>query len=107
MNIVKETPVLRQLAKKYALDFCPVHKYYDGNAYKNSKGEYLPHYFKLSNPRGGSARVFKLRYFDGCFNPFLVEVDPKTLVYSYETGEPCFVNWSPVPKWDTLKYYTV
>ena len=110
MNIIRDNDTLKHIAKSYNLDFCKVHKYYDGNAYTNNKGENLPRYFELGRhmAKGGyetkSNRVFKLQYFDGCFNPFLVEVPIKNLVYFIETGEPVFECKSLRPKWDTNKY---
>ena len=60
--------IIKAIAKKYHLTFCGVHGYYEGNAYNNDRGEPLPTYFSLG------ATIYKLRYYDGCFNPFLVDI---------------------------------
>lgn len=98
-GIVNDLRTLNAIAKKYFLSFDKKFKYYTGNAYDNSKGETLPNYFTLDN------RVFELKYYSGSFKPFLVELDPKDLVYRKDTNEPAFKNY-PNPKWDTNKYYT-
>lgn len=84
MKIVKHKPTLKAIANRYKLSFCEIHKYYEGDAYKNNEGENIPYY--LTNGKG---RVFKLKYFDGCFNPFLVELTGK-FWYNKETNEPVF-----------------
>jgi hypothetical protein len=104
-NIIKDKTTLKQIAKKYHLEFCSIYGYYEGNAYNNSKGETLPHYFALTNKFKVPVRVFKLQYFSGCFNPFLVEVPVNSMVFSKETNEPVFPLY-PNPKWDTNKFYT-
>lgn len=88
MNIIKDKTSLKAIAKKYSLTFCSIFGYYEGNAYNNDKGEYLPNYFEYNG------RVFKLKYFDGCFNPFLVECAGK-FAYHIKTFEPLFKveNW--------------
>lgn len=68
MELIKHKPIIKGIAKKYSLTFCDIHKYYEGNAYVNDKGETLPTYF------GYGARLYKLVYVSGCFNPFLVDV---------------------------------
>jgi hypothetical protein len=68
MEIVKHLSIIKAISKKYHLTFCTIHRYYEGDAYKNDKGENLPHYF------GHGGRVYALKYFSGCFHPFLVEV---------------------------------
>lgn len=70
-EIIKIKSIINGIAKKYNLTFCPIHKYYEGNAYNNDKGETLPNYFSY---RGN---VYELKYFSGCFNPFLVCVSHK------------------------------
>ena len=98
-KVVTDLTTLNAIAKKYSLSFDRRFKYYDGDAYKNSKGEPLLHFFTHKG------RVFELKYFDGSFSPFLVELNPKHLVYDKDTHEPAFKNY-PNPKWDTNKYYT-
>ena len=98
--VVKDLTTLKAIAKKYHLDFCSIYKYYEGNAYKNGIGQDLPNFF---TNRG---RVFKLVYQSGCFNPFLVELNAKDVVFDKETKEPSFMNY-PNPKWDTNRYYTI
>jgi hypothetical protein len=68
MNIIKDTQTINNLKKKYKLSFCPKYKYYDGDTYTNTKGETLPMYFSLG------AKIYQLKYVDGCFNPFLIDV---------------------------------
>jgi hypothetical protein len=98
-KIVQDLTTLNAIAKKYSLSFDRKFKYYTGNAYNNIKGETLPNYFTHNG------RVFELKYFDGSFSPFLVELNPKNLVYRKDTKEPAFKNY-PNPKWDKNKYYT-
>lgn len=100
MNTVKDLTTLKAIAKKYHLEFDTKFKYYIGNAYTNSLGEYLPSYF---TNRG---RVFELKYFSGCFNPFLVELNARDMVFCKTTKEPRFKNY-PNPKWDTNHFYTL
>ena len=71
MDTIKDMTTLKAIAKRYHLEFCPKFKYYEGNAYNNSKGETLPQYFPFKG------RIFALKYFSGCFNPFLVDVTLK------------------------------
>lgn len=68
MKILEDIQTLKALANKYHLEIDMEFKYYSGNAYMNLKDEILPRYFKIGN------RTYKLKYFDGCFNPFFVEV---------------------------------
>lgn len=68
MNTITNPQILKELSKKYAITFCPKFKYYDGDAYNNNKGETLPTYFNLGS------RLYQLKYVDGCFNPFLIDV---------------------------------
>lgn len=99
-NVITSLTTLKSIAKKYHLSFCSRFKYYDGNSYNNELGETLPHYFI------NRGRVFKLEYFSGCFNPFLVELKASNMVYNKITKEPVFEN-CPNPKWDTDKFYTL
>lgn len=64
MKIIKDLRTLNAIAKKYRLNFSKTHKYYLGRAHK--KGESLPYSFEHNNKK------YELKYFDGCFNPFLV-----------------------------------
>lgn len=82
-TVIKYKPTLKAIAKKYHLSFCSIHGYYEGNAYNNDKGETLPNYF------AHNGKVYKLKYFSGCFNPFLV-LCAGTFAYSIETNEPLF-----------------
>jgi len=61
--------ILKAIAEKYGLEFDRVHKYYIGNAYKNNKGVFLSTFERSMELKGIS---YELKYFDGCFNPFLV-----------------------------------
>lgn len=100
MSIVKDLTTLKAIEKAYHLEFDRKFKYYTGDAYRNANGDFIPSYMIIKK----SGRIFKLKYFDGCFNPFLYELDPKLLVYSRETDEPVFANY-PNPKWDKSKFY--
>lgn len=97
--LVTDRVTLNAIAKKNSIDFDKKFKYYVGKSDKNKKGEYIPNFFTHNN------RVFKLEYFDGCFNPFLVECNVKELVFNKKTNEPAFFNY-PNPKWNTDLYYT-
>lgn len=68
-TVVKANSILKGVGKQYNLDFCKIHGYYEGNAYYDNKGNVLPSYMYYGN------RIYALKYFDGCFNPFLVELD--------------------------------
>lgn len=89
---VKDLRVLNAIAKKYALEFDRIFKYYIGNPYKNANGDHLPHYFIYKDS------VYSLKYFDGCFNPFLIEHKDNIFVYSKKNHEPVFIenglNWN-------------
>jgi hypothetical protein len=98
-DIVTDLRILNQIAKKYHLEFDKKFKYHVGSPYENKKGEKTPNYFSLGD------RVFKLKYFDGSFSPFLIELDGNRFVYDKKTNEPEFVNY-PNPQWDKDKYYT-
>lgn len=81
MNIIKDKTTLKAIAKKFNLEFCPKFGYYDGDAYKDSKGNYLPTYMYHNG------RVFGLKFFDGCFHPFLVEykINNFALIFTDDT----------------------
>ena len=66
MEIIKDLRTLKAIAKKYDLEFCRRYKYYIGDPYENHKGESLPYTFKHKE------KTYKLKYFDGCFKPFLI-----------------------------------
>ncbi len=63
MKIITDRRVLNAVAKKHNLSFCPRYKYYDGDDYD------LPREFILNG------RVYILKYYDGCFNPFLTLIN--------------------------------
>ena len=68
MEVIKDNKIIKGIAKKYHLEFCPKYKYYEGNAYNNTKGETIPTYLSYG------AKIYQLKYFDGCFNPFLIDI---------------------------------
>lgn len=70
MDIIKNKRILKAIGKKYGLEFDPKHHYYIGDAYKNNRGEYLSTFERDMTLNGRT--FYKLQYFDGCFNPFLV-----------------------------------
>jgi len=69
MRTIKKSTLQTKIAKQFNLEFDKVHHYYIGDAYNDSKGNTLPNYMYYNS------RVFKLQYFSGCFNPYLVELD--------------------------------
>ncbi len=81
--LIKTNNIIKAIAKKYSLIFCDIYKYYEGNAYTNTKGEYLPNFFTYNG------RVYKLKYVSGCFNPFLVECFGD-FAFCKKTNEPMF-----------------
>lgn len=64
-NIIRK--VSKGLAKKLNLEFDPKFGYYVGDTYNDSKGNSIPNYFYFNGI------VYSLKYFDGCFNPYLVQ----------------------------------
>ena len=67
-KVIEDLRVLNPISKKFNLDFCKQYKYYNGDSNSNNKGECLPLKFKHKD------KIYKLKYFDGCFNPFLIEL---------------------------------
>jgi len=68
MKIIKHYSTLKSVGKLYHLDFCQKYKYYIGNAYYNSIGDCI------ANKIEYKGNQYKLQYFDGCFNPYLVQL---------------------------------
>jgi hypothetical protein len=68
MEIIKSNAIIKGVSKKYHLTFCNTHKYLEGSPYYNNKGESIPMYLSYG------ARIYKLKYIDGCFKPFLVDI---------------------------------
>jgi len=66
--IIKDLRILKAIGLLYGLKFDRKFKYYIGDTYKTDRGLSTSEQFKYKN------RVFELKYFDGCFNPFLIEV---------------------------------
>ena len=66
--VINDLRILKAIGKKYNLDFDKDFKYYIGNAYLDNKGNSLFNVFEYKGKK------YELKYFDGCFNPFLVEV---------------------------------
>jgi len=60
------TQPYKRLAKKFSLTFDEKFGYCISDAYKNDKGEYHPPYLYHNGIKYG------LKYFDGCFHPYLV-----------------------------------
>jgi hypothetical protein len=69
MNIIRIPSLLKAIGKQYNLDFCKRFRYYIGDVYNDNKGNTLPSYMYYNN------KIYALKYFDGCFNPYLVELD--------------------------------
>ena len=59
----------KPLAREMNLTFDPKFGYCTSDAYYDDKGNPIPSYITVG------FRVFGLKYYDGCFNPFLVEYD--------------------------------
>ncbi len=72
MIVIKEIDTLKQLSKKYNIEFDYRYGYYIGNAYKNLNDEPLSNFMCIGN------HVYELKYFDGCFNPFVVVIGLKS-----------------------------
>ena len=53
--------------KKYGLIFDKKFKYYIGNAYTTKTGNSTSEIFKHKNKK------YKLKYFSGCFHPYLID----------------------------------
>lgn len=66
INIQEDLRILNAIGKKEGLIFDRTFKYYIGDSYKNNKGEYLKRFFEYKNKK------YELKYFSGCFNPYLV-----------------------------------
>ena len=69
MEVIKDFRILKAISRIYNLEFCKKHKYYIGNPYKDNKGNYLINNFKYKN------KTYLLKYFSGCFNPFLIHIN--------------------------------
>jgi hypothetical protein len=65
-SIINNIASLRAFGKKHNLTFDEKFKYCISDAYKDDKGDYIQSYYYYDN------NVYSLKYFDGCFNPFLV-----------------------------------
>ena len=65
-EIIKDLRVLNHF-KKYGLEFDKTFKYYLGDAYLTKTG--IPTY-TIFKYKGFD---YKLKYFDGCFNPYLIK----------------------------------
>ena len=60
MIIIKNKKILRSLSKKYNFEFCPIYKYV----------VFSENYFLKFQHKN---KKYKLKFFDGCFNPYLVQ----------------------------------
>jgi len=84
----------KALAKKLNLTFDKKWGYCTSDAYLNDKGEYIPTYITVG------FEVYGLIYWDGCFNPFLVQYDTEgfsfTSPYSSDKPEAIYTaNYTP------------
>ena len=68
IKLIKDLRILNAIGKKEGLIFDKKFKYYIGDTYLNFLGEYLKSEYNYKN------KVYELKYFSGCFNPYLVEV---------------------------------
>jgi len=85
---------LKSLANKMNLTFDKKFGYCISDAYNDDKGYPIPPYITVG------FRVFGLKYFDGCFNPFLVEYDSEGFSFtsSYSSDKPQAIftaNYTP------------
>ena len=71
MGVIKITSNKSGIAKEFNLDFDTKFGYYVGNPYKDNKGNYLQTFMYYNG------HVFELKYIDGCFNPYLNQLDKK------------------------------
>jgi hypothetical protein len=62
-----ENAPLKSLANKLNLTFDKKFGYCISDAYNDDKGNPIPTYFVVN------FAIYGLKYFDGCFNPYLVE----------------------------------
>jgi len=67
-NVIKDLRVLNAIGLKYGLDFDRKFKYYVGNAYKTKIDLSTDKIFIYKN------KNYKLKYFSGCFNPYLIQL---------------------------------
>jgi hypothetical protein len=74
MIVVKDLTILKAIGKRFHLTFDKKHKYCLSNAYVNDIGKNLPRYFPYV-VNGICKAVYELKYVDGCFNPYLCEVN--------------------------------
>ncbi len=74
MTIVKDLTTLNAIGKRFHLTFDRKHKYCTSNAYVNDAGENIPPYLPYI-VKGLCKGVYRLQYFDGCFNPLLCKID--------------------------------
>jgi hypothetical protein len=65
MKVITDSRVLNAVAKKHNLNFCPKYKYLD---IEDPECD-LPYEF----PHNGN--VYRLKYFDGCFKLFLIQIN--------------------------------
>ena len=66
--MIKDLRVLKAIGKRYGLEFDKCFKYYVGNVYNTKTGKSTNEIFIYKN------KGYKLKYFSGCFHPFLIEV---------------------------------
>lgn len=65
LEIVQAPAFLTKFGKKFNLTFDKKFQYCISNAYKDDKGNALKSYYYYD------MEVYKLKYVDGCFNPYL------------------------------------
>jgi hypothetical protein len=85
---------LKSLAKKLNLTFDKKFGYCISDAYVNDKGEYIPTYITVG------WEVYGLKYYDGCFNPYLVQYDNDGFSFTspYSSDKPQAIytaNYTP------------
>lgn len=70
-NVIKDLRFLKQFCKHFKIqgEFCSKYKYFEGDSDKDKDGKYLPSVFEFKKMK------LKLKYFDGCFYPYLTIVN--------------------------------
>jgi hypothetical protein len=68
-KVIKDLRILKAIGKIHGLDFDKDFKYYIGNAYETKKGLSTSEIFIYKN------KSYELKYFSGCFHPYLCEVN--------------------------------
>jgi hypothetical protein len=93
INTFTKAPT-KALAKQLNLTFDKKFGYCTSDAYNDDKGYPIPTYITIN------FEVYGLKYFDGCFNPFLVQYSSEGFSFtsSYSSDKPLAIftaNYTP------------